>query len=69
MWSMTLPWWELVLRAGVVYALLLLLIRLYFLRYVSDGDLQAVRSPEYESGALGAAALSPARTRGPSGSP
>lgn len=47
----------------------LLLIRLYFLRYVSDGDLQAVRSPEYESGALGGAALSPARTRGPSGSP
>lgn len=28
MWSMTLPWWELVVRAVVVYALLLLLIRL-----------------------------------------
>lgn len=28
MWSMTLPWWELVLRAAVVYASLLLLIRL-----------------------------------------
>ena len=28
MWEMTLPWWELIVRATVVYALLLLLIRL-----------------------------------------
>lgn len=28
MWQLTLPWWELVLRAGAVYASLLLLIRL-----------------------------------------
>ena len=28
MWEMTLPWWELIVPAAVVYALLLLLIRL-----------------------------------------
>lgn len=47
----------------------LLLIRLYFLRYVSDGDLQAVRSPAYESGALGGPAVNPAGKPGPAGSP
>lgn len=47
----------------------LLLIRLYFLRYVSDKDLLAVRSPAYESGMLGGAGFNPAGTRDPSGSP
>lgn len=47
----------------------LLLIRLYFLRHVSDADLRAVRSPDYDAGEDSDSGLSPAARRAPCGSP
>jgi len=47
----------------------LLLIRLYFLRHVSDADLRAVRSPDYDAAGASGNDLSPAGTRAPSGWP
>jgi len=47
----------------------LLLIRLYFLRHVSDADLRAVRSPDYDAADASGNDFSPAGTRAPSGWP
>ena len=47
----------------------LLLIRLYFLRHVSDADLRAVRSPDYDRDSDDGGDFSPAGRRAPSGRP
>ena len=47
----------------------LLLIRLYFLRHVSDADLRAVRSPDYDAADGDNDDVSPAGTRAPCGWP
>ena len=36
MWNITVPWWELIVRAGVVYAFLLLLLRITGKRQVGQ---------------------------------